>query len=309
MTFNFGFLEKENTNSASRRRKTVTIETLPAKVELLNRQISLTSDLAIIEAIHKTCIEKRKMTVASYNVHSFNLSMQIPWFYEFQQSADITLCDGFGILKALNYFGLEIPIQYRIAATDLIPELVEYCNHHHLSIFLLGTKPEILAQAIQSLSKQYPSLEVFGHHGYFDQTDLEQNQIVVNQINLVRPNILIVGMGMPLQEQWLLEYRPYLNVNVFIPCGAVIDRLAGIVTPCPKWITNAGFEWLHRLIHEPKRLATRYLIGNPAFLFHIALAKSLGLSAFNQQKIVSQKSQSPPKCKIAGLPLITIKVF
>lgn len=285
MALKFGFSKKPNINIVSQFQVSQHKEQISRKVELLNRKITLATDLGMIEAINQACVDDRKITVASYNVHSFNLSMQMPWFYKFQQNADIILCDGFGILMALNYFGFNVPIQYRISATALVPKLVKYCSLNNLSIFLLGTKPEVLTKAIQSLKNQYPNLKVFGHHGYFNLEDLNENQHIVEQINLVKPNILIVGMGMPRQEQWLLQYRPYLQANVFIPCGAVIDRLAGIVPACPQWASDTGLEWLHRLIHEPKRLAARYLLGNSAFVLQVILAKSLGLSAFSQEQI------------------------
>ena len=255
------------------------------KVELLGRKITLMTAKAMLDTIHKACVENKKLTIASYNVHSFNLSMQLPWFYEFQQSAELTHCDGFGLLKAFQYMGIKLPFQYRVSGTDFVPELIEYCDRHDLSVFLLGTKPQYLEEAIQRTRKKYPLLKLAGHHGYFDKTSSQENEAIVQKINQMKPNILIVGLGMPLQEQWILKYRPSLDVNVFIPCGAVIDRLAGVVIECPKFLSLAGLEWLHRLLHEPKRLAGRYLLGNPAFMFHIALAKSLNLSTVRVSKM------------------------
>jgi len=112
-----------------------------------------------------------------------------------------------------------------------------------------------------------------GHHGYFAMEDPAQNEAVIQQINYVKPHILVVGMGMPIQENWIRLHRSRLSVNVFMPGGAVIDRLAGVVSDCPAFISNLGSEWLYRLSCEPKRLAARYLLGNPAFLLHIALGK------------------------------------
>ena len=255
------------------------------RVELLGRQITLMTAKAIINTIHTACLDNKKITVAFYNVHSFNLSMQLHWFYEFQQSAELALCDGFGVLKALQYMGVKLPTQYRVSGTDLVPKLIEYCAGHNLSVFLLGTKPQYLQEAITRVKAKYPQLQVAGHHGYFDKTNPQENQAVVEQINQVKPNILIVGLGMPLQEQWISQHRSILDVNVFIPCGAVIDRLAGVVVKCPRWVSNVGLEWLHRLIHEPRRLGGRYLLGNPAFMFHVALAKYLELPTTQVNKM------------------------
>jgi len=248
-------------------------------VHFLGRRITFMTVAAIIESIHNACKCDRKITVANYNVNSFNLSMQLPWYYEFLQSSEITHCDGMGIIKALSYMGVEIPIQYRASYSLLMPELLEHCDRHQLSVFLLGAKPKNLEAAVERLQEQYPNATFKGHHGYFNLDDEAENQAIVQQINQIKPNVLIVGMGMPLQEKWVSRYRHCLQTNSILVGGAVIDRLAGIVTDCPKFISEVGLEWLYRLLKEPKRLAARYLLGNPAFLFHVALSnfyRSLG---------------------------------
>jgi len=244
------------------------LEGLPSlNVHMLARRITFMTVPAIVEAIHTACTEGKKITVANYNVHSFNLSMQLPWFYNFLQSAEIAHCDSVGILKALGYMGLNLPLQYRASYTILMPKLLEHCNQHGFSIFLLGSKPQYLEAALERLRRQYPNIGLAGHHGYFAMEDPDQNEAVIQQINQVKPHILVVGMGMPIQENWIRLHRSRLNVNVFMPGGAVIDRLAGVVSDCPAFVFNLGSEWLYRLSREPKRLAARYLLGNPAFYF------------------------------------------
>jgi N-acetylglucosaminyldiphosphoundecaprenol N-acetyl-beta-D-mannosaminyltransferase len=261
-------------------------------VFLLGRRITCMTVPAIVDAIHTACIEGDKLTVANYNVHSFNLSMQVPWFYNFLQNADIAHCDSIGILSAIRLMGLKLPLQYRASYSLLMPELLEHCNQNRFSVFLLGAKPEYLQSAIAQLRNQYPNLAVDGHHGYFDMSDPHQNQRVVQQINSFKPNILIVGMGMPIQESWIQKNRHQLDVNVIMPGGAIIDRMAGIVPDCPAVLSNIGLEWFYRLCREPKRLAARYLFGNPAFALHLALARTYSSSLKVQlMKPVTRKSR------------------
>lgn len=261
-------------------------------VFLLGRRITCMTVPAIVDAIHTACIEGDKLTVANYNVHSFNLSMQVPWFYNFLQNADIAHCDSIGILSAIRLMGLKLPLQYRASYSLLMPELLEHCNQNRFSVFLLGAKPEYLQAAIAQLRNQYPNLTVEGHHGYFDMSDPHQNERVVQQINSIKPNILIVGMGMPIQESWIQENRHRLDVNVIMPGGAIIDRMAGIVPDCPAVLSNIGLEWFYRLCREPKRLAARYLFGNPAFALHLALARTYSSSLKVQlMKPITRKSR------------------
>jgi N-acetylglucosaminyldiphosphoundecaprenol N-acetyl-beta-D-mannosaminyltransferase len=251
-----------------------TMSSLPnLNVHLMERRITCMTIPSIVEAIHTACVEGRKITVANYNVHSFNLSMQLPWFYHFLQTSEIVNCDSIGILKAISYMGLDLPIEYRASYTLMMPKLLSKCNEEGLKVFLLGTKPELLDAALANLRNEYPNAEFAGQHGYFNQEDARQNQVVVEKINQFKPNILIVGMGMPIQEKWVYMNRGRLQVNAIMLGGAVIDRMAGLVPDCPKLIANFGCEWLFRLFREPKRLAARYLLGNPAFALHIALGK------------------------------------
>ena len=243
-------------------------------VNLLGRRITFMTVSDIINTISTACVEKKKIVIANYNVHSFNLSMQIPWFYSFLQNSEVAHCDSVGILKATKWMGLELPLQYRASYTLLIPKLLEHCNQQELSIFLLGAKPEHSDAAIERLQAQYPKLVVRGHHGYFDLQDPDRNNEVIQQINQAKTNILIVGMGMPIQENWIYMHRERIDTNVIMPGGAAIDRLAGAVPDCPAFLSNLGLEWLYRLCREPKRLANRYLIGNLAFILHMILAKS-----------------------------------
>ncbi|MDJ0677701.1 MAG: WecB/TagA/CpsF family glycosyltransferase [Calothrix sp. MO_167.B42] len=242
-------------------------------VHLLGRRITCMTVPAIVEAIHTACITGKKITLAHYNVHSFNLSMQLPWFYEFLQNSEIAHCDSVGIIKAIGYMGLNLPIEYRASYTLLMPKILEKCNEKGFSVFLLGAKPEILETALERLKQQYPQVNFSGHHGYFEKDDTKQNEAVIKQINQANPNILIVGMGMPIQEKWVSQHRHSLDVNAIMVGGAIIDRLAGVVSNCPRLISNMGLEWLYRLSQEPKRLAVRYLLGNPAFVLQMALAK------------------------------------
>lgn len=294
---NSDLMSKQLLSSVETKLAKPTSEKLPSfKVNLLNREITCMTAESIIEAINKACYQDDRIVIANYNVHSFNLSMQLPWFYEFLQDAEIAHCDGSGILKGLSYMGLNLPIQYRVSYTSLMPKLLKSCQEKGLSVFLLGSKDEYLQTALDNLKQQYPRIKVDGYHGYFDREDSYQNQVVIDKINQKKPNILLVGMGMPIQEDWVRKHRHQLDVNVFMTGGAVIDRLAGIVADCPEWIANAGLEWLYRLCQEPKRLASRYLFGNLAFLLHLALAKSnkfapLQIDRVNLTRNCRQKSR------------------
>ena len=94
---------------------------------------------------------------------------------------------------------------------------------------------------------------------------------IVKEVKEFKPDILYVGFGMPLQEQWINHNIQKIEAKVFLPLGACLDFYTGSVYRGPSFMTNAGFEWLSRLITEPKRLWKRYLIGNLEFLYRVAI--------------------------------------
>jgi N-acetylglucosaminyldiphosphoundecaprenol N-acetyl-beta-D-mannosaminyltransferase len=83
---------------------------------------------------------------------------------------------------------------------------------------------------------------------------------MVATINTYKPHILLVGMGMPRQEHWIIDAFDRLDVNVVLSCGACLDYIAGVLPVAPRWMGRTGLEWLHRLASEPSRLWKRYLI-------------------------------------------------
>jgi N-acetylglucosaminyldiphosphoundecaprenol N-acetyl-beta-D-mannosaminyltransferase len=139
----------------------------------------------------------------------------------------------------------------------------------------------VAEKAATRLKERFPDLDIAGaHHGYFDKTAGSlKNEAVIQEINAVRPNILIVGFGMPLQERWLMENWNCIEANVAIVAGAVFDYVSGELHRGPRWLTDHGLEWLARLIIEPRRLWRRYLIGNPLFLARV-IKQRLGLLRF-----------------------------
>lgn len=243
------------------------------RITMLGRTITCLTIESIQQAIDLCCQQQKRIVIANYNIHAFNLSFQLPWFHEFLEKSEIVHCDGFGVIKAMRYLGLTVEPDYRVSYTDLMPALLKQCDRNGWTVFLLGTKEEPIEKAIVNLSHAYPHTKFFGHHGYFNKNNREINQQIIQEINATKPQILIVGMGMPVQEEWVKNHQDQLQVNAIFVGGAVIDRFAGLVSDCPEWLSKRGLEWVYRLVKEPQRLAARYLLGNPAFALQILLAK------------------------------------
>jgi hypothetical protein len=179
-------------------------------------------------------------------------------FFDSLMSADIVLRDGIGmaiLLRLLNQApGLNLN------GTDLIPKLLRlYAGR---SIALFGTQDPYLRRARDKVMTQYaPGSRIVTTHGYLDTADY------VRLAATHRPELIVLGMGMPKQEEVACMLRAAVGYPCLIVCGgAIIDFMGGKTSRAPAWMRSTGLEWAYRLALEPKRLFHRYVIGNPVFL-------------------------------------------
>jgi N-acetylglucosaminyldiphosphoundecaprenol N-acetyl-beta-D-mannosaminyltransferase len=213
---------------------------------------------------------ERRGLVLNVNAHCLNVCYEDPALRAFFDNADVVFCDGVGVMLAARILGGRIP--ERITYADWAWRLAAFAAAEGLSLFFLGARPGVASEAAKRLKERYPELEISGvHHGYFDHSPgSPENEAVVREINAAAPDILLVGLGMPLQERWLMENFRRLDAGVSLTGGAVFDYVSGRLRRGPRLLTNNGLEWLARFIAEPRRLWRRYLIGNPLFLLRVA---------------------------------------
>lgn len=245
-------------------------------IRMLGVQLSLLSKEELLHTLGEIVASGNKGIILSGNVHSFNLAYQYKWLRDFFNQADIVRLDGAGLAVGAKILGFKTP--KRLTWADFAWDLAEFAESRGFTFFFLGARPGVADKAAARLKERFPDLRIVGtHHGYFDKTPgSPENEAVIRRINAVKPNILIVGFGMPLQERWLMENWDRIEANVALTGGAVFDYVSGELRRPPRWMTDHGLEWLGRLIIEPRRLWKRYLIGNPLFLWRV-LKQRLGL--------------------------------
>jgi N-acetylglucosaminyldiphosphoundecaprenol N-acetyl-beta-D-mannosaminyltransferase len=179
-------------------------------------------------------------------------------------AADFLITDGLPLVWVSLIKGRKID---RIRGSDLMLTLCHLSGEHGLSHFFYGGEPGIPERLTAELKKKFPWLNVVGAYSPpFRPLKKEEDEEIGRRINEAKPDILWVALGNPKQEIWMYEHRKMLDVPMIIGVGAAFDFLSGNVKHAPKWMQNAGLEWLFRLAHEPRRLWKRYLIGNVMFL-------------------------------------------
>lgn len=260
-------------------------EQLPTKSELFGISLDKLTQSELISRIIELALSG-KSVVAYANIKTMNLAYEQPWYAEFLKMADLVYCDGFGVILGARLAGKSIDGRHRATCPDWLETLAGACARNGRSLFLLAGCHETAEIAQKRITAQFPALNLGVHDGYFQKNGTE-NEAVIHVINAFQPDILVVGFGTPLQEQWIEQNYHKINTHVFLPVGACIDYYTGLRSRGPAWLTDHGFEWLCRLVSEPGRLWHRYVVGIPLFTFRV-----LRTRFFPRKKIITLQEKT-----------------
>jgi N-acetylglucosaminyldiphosphoundecaprenol N-acetyl-beta-D-mannosaminyltransferase len=164
------------------------------------------------------------------------------------------------------------PFQGKISGSDLFPR---FCSYHRtneaVSIFVLGGFDDVPAKVQDILNREAGRQIVVGAYSPppgFESSDSE-NHAIVDMINASGATVLVVGVGAPKQEKWIMRHRAACtNVTMFMAVGATLDFIAGRQQRAPVWMQKSGLEWLHRMAGDPGRMVHRYLVRDIPFFYH-----------------------------------------
>jgi len=249
-------------------------------IKIFDIKIDLINSKEINEEILSLCRKNKKEVVANVNINAMNIAYENEKMKRFLNKAYINFIDGDGINLGAKLLGLKTGS--KVTYDWWIWELAEFSQRNKLSWYILGAKEESVSTAVERLNIVYPGLEIKGYHnGYFNKHNNE-NEKVVEEINRMQPNILLMAMGMPVQEEWLLENCDKLKINVALTGGAVVDYISGKFKSTPDIFRKLKFEWFYRFLQRPKYLLKRYFVGNPLFIYRILV-----------EKFQSKKEKSP----------------
>lgn len=239
------------------------------KVDILGVNVDVIDEEGLHREIVTSVRRGQKDVYAYININAINIAQRNERFRKFLNSSHVVYCDGEGVRLGARILGYRLPP--RVVLTYWIWELCRLFEKEKFTVFFLGGTTEFVREAVDRVRVRFPEIKVVGSHQGFFQKEGPESEEVVEMINRVRPNILIVGFGMPLQEFWIEENMSRLTANVILPAGSMMDYTAGKKGLAPKWMANHGMEWLYRFFQEPGRLWKRYMIGNPSFIINIIL--------------------------------------
>lgn len=220
--------------------------------ELLDRAIQL-------------CQQPSPSYICYLNAHVHNLARRDERLRKVINASAICYADGASVVWGCRRHGIALP--GRLTGADFLPTLLGRCRDEQIGVFLLGGRPGVAQRASRRLQEQVAGWSPVGlHHGFFDDSD---SASVVDTIRAKQPQLLLVGMGTPRQEYWVADHLASLNVPLVWSVGALLDYSAGMERRCPSWMGQSGLEWVFRLAMQPRRMAARYLLGNPRFVWSV----------------------------------------
>ena len=185
--------------------------------------------------------------------------------------------DGMPLVWGMRWLGAHN--QPRVYGPDLMLAWCDRATHQNLSLYLYGSTPKTLQRLSNNLKHLYPTLQIAGTHSppFRDLTPQEE-AVDIERIHRSGAAVVLVGLGCPKQEEWMYRQLGKLDA-VMIGVGAAFRFHSGEVSQAPRWMMALGLEWCFRLIQEPKRLWSRYLLTNSSFI--VLFAHQLGKHALS----------------------------
>lgn len=208
----------------------------------------------------------RRPTLVGYvNAATIDLAAADPGFAERLAGFDCVVADGQSIVWAARYLGQPLP--ERVNVTDVVADVLGAVAARGVSVALIGGRPGDAEGFAAVMRRACPQLDVvLTASGYLDE---EGEQQVRRSIAELDPGLVLLGMGAPLQEERASRWAAEDGPRVWWCVGAVFEYFVGRRRRAPVWVRRAGLEWVVRFVQEPRRLARRYLIGNPRFLWRV----------------------------------------
>ena len=234
------------------------------KVPFYNLQVNNLTENEFFAALLLQLDAGDTVTVNFLNAHCFNIAQSEPNYRDALNACTFLLNDGIGVdiagwLKGLSF-------KENLNGTDLIPKILALAARRASRVFFLGARQDVIETAVRNARLSQPSLNIVGFsHGYVEDSDS-----LIDTINQANPDIVVVGMGVPMQELWVRDHAASMEqVRLFVCGGAIFDFISGKTMRAPVVVRKLRLEWLFRLFREPVRLFSRYVTGSFRFLINI----------------------------------------
>ncbi|MEL6928686.1 MAG: WecB/TagA/CpsF family glycosyltransferase [Cyanobacteria bacterium J06600_6] len=231
----------------------------PPTFPVLNLQVHLLDDY--LTWLVTRLQQKTGTHVVTLNAEMSMMAQEDTALGETIKSADLVIPDGAGVILYMRLRGRQ---HRRCPGIELAASLIEYLGKSDLadSLCFFGGSPGVAEQAAQNWQSQYPNLGILTQDGYVSGTSESEWK---KTLQTKQPAVILVGIGVPRQELWIVENRHLCPNSVWIGVGGSLDIWAGTKERAPAWLRNNNLEWSYRLYQEPWRW--RRMLSLPKFFW------------------------------------------
>jgi N-acetylglucosaminyldiphosphoundecaprenol N-acetyl-beta-D-mannosaminyltransferase len=240
------------------------------RLTLLGAEIDVVTPAQMLDFVASAIRRGEKVVVSNHNLHSLYLYRKRQDMRAFYAQAALIEIDSVPLIMWGRLMGHDVSRAHRVTYLDYRETFWTMAAQKGWRVYHLGGAHEHNEPARQAILQRHPEVTLKVHHGFFDVKG-PHNESVLKDIADFKPDVLLVGMGMPRQELWISDNLQRLPACAILNVGAAFDYEAGAQYAPPRWVGRAGLEWLVRLMSDPVRLFSRYCL-EPWVLIPAALS-------------------------------------
>ncbi len=246
----------------------------PRTAEVLGTRIDLVNYAQTIARIETAIRDRSAMSVGFTNVYTIMCSQFDAELNRAIENFTLSVADGMPLVWLSRF--TDTPLQTRVYGPDLFLKLCALSENAGYRHFFYGSDKRVLDSLEKNLLRHFPTLQIAGKISPpFRALTAAEEETHIAEINAAQADVLWIAIGSPKQEKWMAKMRPRLQTPVLAAVGAAFEFHAGTKKQAAPIMRNHGFEWLFRLLYEPRRLWMRYLIYNPLFI--LAIMREVGV--------------------------------
>lgn len=222
-----------------------------------------------IKVLDDKLVNEEKSFVVTANPETLMIGTDNKEFDKILRKKTTTIVpDGIGVVKAGNI--LNYNITERITGVDIVNHLLKSANKYNKSIYFFGAKEQVISTLVEKINNEYPNINVVGYkNGYVSNKDIAFEEMIT-----LKPDIVLVALGIPVQELLIDKHFDRFKKGIFIGVGGSFDVISGMKKRAPRMFIKFNIEWLYRILKEPKRL-NRFYNSNIKFISEVKKIKRM----------------------------------
>lgn len=236
-------------------------------VQLFDYPVHLASREDATARAQEAIAQGESLQVVTLNPEMIMQGESNPELGSILKAAGLVLPDGAGLVWALRKRGFHAK---RLPGIEFSEAMLQQASQTGQRVAFVGAEQSVLEAAIANLTQRFPGLQVvYQHHGFFKPEEAEK---IATACAETSPQLVLVALGVPRQEQWIARYKHLFSGTVLVGVGGSLDVWSGKTRRAPKLMRQLNLEWAYRITTEPWRIRRTYKT-LPMFVVKVLLSQ------------------------------------